>query len=78
MTLPRFKAHKRRVNAGKKTIEVRLDNLDLYRYPGDDGLMLAHFTQRYQSDNFSQVSDKQQYWRRQPDGRWKIVKEANR
>jgi murein L,D-transpeptidase YafK len=78
MRLSAFKAHKRRVNAAKKRIDVRLDNLDLYRYPGDDGLMLAHFTQRYASDNFSMSSDKQQYWRRQPDGRWKIVKEANR
>jgi ketosteroid isomerase-like protein len=78
MTLPAFKAHKRRVNAGKKLIDVRLDNVDLYRYPGDDGLMLAHFRQHYRSDNFSRTSDKQQYWRRRSDGRWRIVKEASR
>jgi murein L,D-transpeptidase YafK len=78
MGLAAFKAHKRRVNAGKKVIEVRLDNVDLYRYPGDPNLWLAHFTQHYRSDNFSMTSDKQQYWRRRPDGRWQIVKEANR
>jgi murein L,D-transpeptidase YafK len=78
MQLPAFKAHKRRVNAAKKRIDVQLQNVDLYHYPGDDGLMLAHFTQKYSSDNYQTSSDKQQYWRRQPDGSWKIVKEANR
>lgn len=78
MTLKAFKAHKQRVNAGKKVIDVRLENVDLYRYPGSDDVRLAHFTQVYRSDTYSMTSDKQQYWRRQADGRWKIVKEANR
>ena len=73
-----FSAHKRRVNAGKKFIDVQLDDVDLFRYPGGDGLMLARFTQRYRSDNFSMTADKEQFWRRTPDGRWRIVKEASR
>jgi murein L,D-transpeptidase YafK len=73
-----FTAHKQRVNAGKKFIEVQLDDVDLFRYPGGDGLMLARFTQRYRSDNFATTSDKEQFWRRLPDGRWQIVKEASR
>jgi murein L,D-transpeptidase YafK len=73
-----FSAHKRRVNAGKKLIDVQLADVDLFRYPGGDGLMLARFTQRYRSDNFNKTSDKEQFWRRSPDGRWQIVKEASR
>jgi murein L,D-transpeptidase YafK len=73
-----FSAHKRRVNAGKKVIDVQLDDVDLFRYPGDDGLMLARFTQRYRSDNFSLTSEKEQFWRRRAGGRWEIVKEASR
>jgi murein L,D-transpeptidase YafK len=73
-----FTAHKRRVNAGKKFIDVQLADVDLFRYPGGDGLMLARFTQRYRSDNFVSTSDKEQFWRRLPDGRWQIVKEASR
>ncbi|MGH8482162.1 MAG: L,D-transpeptidase family protein [Nevskiaceae bacterium] len=73
-----FSAHKRRVNAVKKFIDVQLDDVDLFRYPGGDGLMLARFTQRYRSDNFVTTSDKEQFWRRLPDGRWQIVKEASR
>jgi len=73
-----FAAHKRRVNAVKKFIDVQLDDVDLFRYPGGDGLMLARFTQRYRSDNYVTTSDKEQFWRRLSDGRWQIVKEASR
>jgi len=73
-----FAEHKRRVNAGKKAIEVRLEGVDLFRYPGGDGLMLARFTQHYRSSNYVKTSDKYQFWRRQPDGRWRIVKESSR
>jgi murein L,D-transpeptidase YafK len=73
-----FAAHKHRVNAGKKVINVQLDDVDLFRYPGGDGLMLARFTQRYRSDTFNQTTEKEQFWRRRGDGRWEIVKEASR
>jgi len=74
-----FAAHKRRVNAGKKLIDVRLDGVDLFRYPGaDESMVLARFVQHYRSDNYVKTSDKDQFWRRQADGRWKIVKESSR
>ena len=57
---------------------MQLADVDLFRYPGGDGLMLARFTQRYRSDNFVTTSEKEQFWRRLPDGRWQIVKEASR
>ncbi len=73
-----FSTYKRKVNAGKKRIDVRLEGVDLFRYPGDDGLWLARFIQDYRSDNYVKTSDKDQFWRRMPDGRWRIVKEASR
>lgn len=78
MQKPAFAAHKRRVNAEKRYIDVQLEDVDLFRYPGGDGLWLARFTQRYRSNNFNMVADKEQFWRRLPDGRWQIVKEASR
>jgi murein L,D-transpeptidase YafK len=73
-----FAEYKRRVNKHKKRVEVRLENVDLFRYPGNEGLMLAHFIQHYSSDNFRLRSEKDQFWRREPDGRWRIVKESSR
>ena len=71
-----FAAHKRRVNAGKRSIEVRLDDLSLFRYPGEP-MMLAEFTLDYRSDNFSSRAKKQQYWRQNAKGEWKIFREEN-
>ena len=78
MSLSRFAAHKRRVNANKKFIDVQLEDLDLYQYPGEENLVLARFTQNYRSDNFRTTTLKEQYWRRNADGQWQIIKEESR
>jgi len=79
MRLKDFVAHKHRVNAAKQYIDVQLSDISLYRYPGSNGeLMLAEFTQHYRSDNFTQRSLKQQFWKREADGSWKIFREENR
>jgi murein L,D-transpeptidase YafK len=72
-----FSLYKRRVNRSKRRIDVRLRELDLLRYPGEPDLVMAQFRQDYQSDNFSVTSTKQQFWRKQSDGRWKIVLEES-
>jgi len=72
-----FSRYKRRVNSSKRHINVQLRNIDLMRYPGEPDLIMAQFQQDYQSDNFSVSSKKQQYWRLQPDGQWKIVLEES-
>jgi hypothetical protein len=66
------------VNAGKASVDVQLSDVDLFRYPGPEELMLATFTQHYRSDNFNLSTRKEQYWRRDSENRWRIVKETNR
>lgn len=73
-----FAEHKRRVNAGKRRIRVKLSDINLIRYPGEQGLVLAEFTQDYDSDNFQVRSRKQQYWKQQAGGGWKILMEESR
>jgi murein L,D-transpeptidase YafK len=78
MNLKEFSAHKKRVNAGKKFIEVKLSEVSLYRYPGaENPLLLAEFVMDYRSDNFKQRSRKQQFWKQDADGVWKIFREEN-
>jgi len=78
MNLAEFAAHKRRVNAGKKFIEVQLSEISLYRYPGGDApLMLAEFTMDYRSDNYRTHGRKQQFWKQDAEGVWKIFREEN-
>ena len=71
-----FVEHKRRVNATKRYIEVKTEDMSLYRYPGEP-MMLAEFTLKYRSDNFSSSAKKQQYWRQTAKGDWKIFREEN-
>lgn len=72
-----FSTYKRRVNASKRRIEVQLHDLDLMRYPGEPDLVVAQFRQDYRSDNFAVSGLKQQFWRLQKDGSWKIVLEES-
>ena len=76
MNKAEFVAHKRRVNAGKRFIDVKTEGMSLYRYPGEP-MMLAEFTLKYRSDNFSSTAKKQQYWRQTAKGDWKIFREEN-
>ena len=72
-----FAEHKRRVNAGKKYVRVKLSDVSLFRYPGEP-MFLAEFTLDYDSDNFKFVAKKEQYWRQDAKGTWRIFREENR
>ncbi|MES0873044.1 L,D-transpeptidase family protein [Sinimarinibacterium thermocellulolyticum] len=74
-----FAAHKRRVNGAKKFIDIRLSDISLFRYPGaEHNVLLAEFTMEYSSDNYAVTTRKQQFWRRENNGDWKIIREVNR
>ena len=72
MTRAAFADHKRRVNAGKSFIQVELEEVAAFRYPGERDLVLVDFVQRYTSNSFSGVRRKHQYWRREGGG-WRVV-----
>lgn len=76
MTRAEFSAYKRRINAGKKFIDVQVRDLDAYRYPGPEGWMQARFTQDYRSDSYGKASLKEQLWKQQGNA-WKIYREAS-
>lgn len=79
MNRNQFAAHKRRVNAGKRFIDVQLRDLNVFNYPGaGEPLMLVEFTMAYRSDNYAMTTKKQQFWRRNAQGEWQIFREENR
>ncbi|MDC0948722.1 L,D-transpeptidase family protein [Gammaproteobacteria bacterium] len=69
-------AYKHRVNSNKKFIEVDLSNIDVFRYPGEDNLVVAYVDQNYRSSNINSKTRKELQLRREDDGRWRIVREA--
>ncbi len=66
---------KRQVNAGKAWIKVRLSEISMFRYPGQDELAVVTFDQDYSSSNLNNRIKKRQYWLKEA-GRWRIVYEG--
>jgi len=76
MSYKRWSSHKRRVGKNKSFINVDLTDVSVFAYPGQDNLRVITFTQNYDSNNYKQSSQKQQHWRQEEDGIWRIVYEG--
>jgi len=76
MDLAQWSQYKRKVNANKSWIEVRIDAISIFQYPGMDNLAVVTFEQDYASSNLSQQTRKRQYWTKE-GGRWKILYEGS-
>lgn len=75
MQREQFASNKYRVNAHKQYVHVEIDQLNIFNYPGESELRLVEFRQDYSSDTFVGRDWKQQFWRLDDDGRWRIVQE---
>lgn len=73
--LARWSQHKRKVNAAKSWIKVKIERVSVFLYPGMDDLAVVSFDQDYASSNLSQRTPKRQYWTKE-GGRWKIIYEG--
>jgi len=69
-------AQKRAVNSGKTMVRVGVSNVSMFRYPGQDNLMVVTFDQDYKSNNLQNTMRKRQYWMEE-NGAWKIVYEGS-
>ena len=58
-----------------RDVHINLSNLSIFAYP-DENVVIATFTQDYDSDNLHVQKQKKQYWRKEGAG-WKIVYEGS-
>ena len=70
-------AHKKAINKTKTEIQVTLSDLSIFSDPGEEGLVVVRFKQRYNSNNYSGDASKRQYWKHEADGVWRIVYEGS-
>ncbi len=70
-----WSAQKRAVNASKTSVDIKLSNVSIFRYPGKDNMVVVTFDQNYRSNNLSNQMRKRQYWI-QDGNAWKIVFEG--
>lgn len=57
-------------------LAVKLRELTMFRYPGNDNMLVATFTQDNLSSKNKSTVRKRQYWQKEASG-WKIIFEAN-
>jgi len=75
MDLAQWSDQKRKVNAGKSWIKLKVEKVSVYLYPGRDDLAVVTFDQDYASSNLSNVMRKRQYWIREGSA-WRILHEG--
>jgi murein L,D-transpeptidase YafK len=71
-----WEQRKKTVNEAKTFVQVDLDVHSIFAYPGEENMFIVKFKQRYLSDNFSGESIKEQYWKRNKEGQWRILYEG--
>lgn len=71
--LDAWKRYKTRIHKHKRYIDVSISDLSLLAYPGEQNMALARFYQKYSSSNFRSAGWKEQLWRKEDDGKWRIV-----
>ena len=67
---------KAQINEAKTFVQVDLDIQSLFAYPGEKDMFVVRYKQRYLSDNFSGESFKEQLWKRDQSGNWRIIYEG--
>ncbi|WP_193726076.1 L,D-transpeptidase family protein [Pseudomethylobacillus aquaticus] len=71
-----WKAHKQRIQSRSDNVQVKLGNVDMYRYPSKSKAMaIVSFDQDYKSNLLSNKMRKRQYWVLE-NKRWKILYEG--
>ena len=66
-------AHILRIIKKKTYIKVKVENMNLFYYPKEDGLIFSDFRQYYESNNFQTSSNKKLFWVKESDGEWRIL-----
>ena len=75
LDLAKWSEQKRKVNAGKSWIQVKLESVSIFLYPGRNDLAVVTFDQDYASSNLTKKMRKRQYWIRE-DSTWRILHEG--
>jgi len=71
-----WKKRKKAINEVKTFVQVDLEIKSLFAYPGVDDMFVVKYKQRYLSDNYSSESEKEQLWKLDKHGRWRIIYEG--
>lgn len=72
-----FTPARARVASGIASAGIKLSELSLFQYPGEP-MLLADFKVDYTDEDHHFTSRKEQFWRKDASGQWRIFREENR
>ena len=73
--LAAWSRQKRQVNATKSWINVKIEHVSIFLYPGRDDLAVVTFDQDYSSSNLTNQMRKRQYWINE-NSAWRLLYEG--
>jgi len=68
--------HKQRVGRQKTFIDVVISDLSIIGYGEQADMVVVSYVQHYRSNNYRSQSKKRQYWKKEEDGKWRIIYEG--
>jgi len=72
----RWASRKKNTNSRKTFVQLDLELESLFMYPGETDMFVVRYKQRYLSNNYSNQAQKEQYWKRDGSGQWRIIFEG--
>ena len=72
-----WKNEKAFANSSKKFINIALEDISIFQYPGNDQVTIITFKQSYESNNFQETERKRLYLKKEKDSQWRIFYEGS-
>jgi len=57
-------------------VNMQIEQLTIFDYPGEMNMLAVSFYQRFKDTNHINNGFKQQYWKKETDGNWRIIHES--
>lgn len=70
---PELASYQRHTRSNATQLQVKFDDISIFRYPGDAVMALVTFTQHKTENGQQSTANKRQYWRRGANSNWQIV-----
>jgi murein L,D-transpeptidase YafK len=70
-----WKEHIQQLFSNTQEVNIQTEQLTIFKYPGEMNMLAVSFYQRFNGINHINNGYKQQYWKKETDGNWRIIHE---
>jgi len=70
-----WEEYNRQIFSMSQQIDMQIEQLSIFSYPGEKDMLAVSFYQNFRDNNHFNNGFKQQYWKKEIDGQWRIIHE---